>query len=199
MAELRPAGLLLAAGGSGRLGQAKQLVSLQGETLVRRQAARLLTQANPVLAVLGAEADPVARELGDLPVGIVHNEAWAAGMGGSIAAGMKALADDQPGVLILLCDQWRIGQADLLALCSAWRGAPSRIAAACWNGQKGAPAIFPNRLFGELRGLSGEQGARGLIEHERGILQVDLPNAAFDLDTPGDLAAATRWAAGASS
>jgi CTP:molybdopterin cytidylyltransferase MocA/uncharacterized damage-inducible protein DinB len=88
------AGILLAAGGSSRLGQPKQLLrDATGTSRVRRAASDLLEAGcAPVLVVTGAEADAVAAELAGLPVQLVHHPGWADGMGTTIAAGVAALA-----------------------------------------------------------------------------------------------------------
>ena len=187
MSEPVLAGLLLAAGGSERLGQPKQLLSLHGESLVRRSAVMLLEQAADVLVVTGAEADSVREELRDLPVKPVHNGDWRAGMGGSIAAGMQSLGDEPDGVLIMLCDQWCIDRGDLDSLFAAWQTEPSLITAAKWGENFGAPAIFPKSLFHDLRGLHGERGAKAIIGRQTDIRFVDMPHAGIDLDTPEDL------------
>jgi molybdenum cofactor cytidylyltransferase len=191
--ELSLAGLLPAAGDAGRLGRPKQLVRLGEESLVRKAAGLLLQRAAPVIVVTGAAAPEVSAELAGMAVTMAHNPAWRNGLGGSIAVAMKAVPGNADGVLVLLCDQWRIGRDDLEILDQAWRADPSRIVAASWEGQAGAPAIFPRRLFGELRVLEGRRGAQGLIARHRGV-RVTLPNAAQDLDTREDLEELRRWA-----
>src|SRR6266702_4005605 len=106
------AAIILAAGGSHRLGQPKQLLMYGGETLLNR-AIRIALEAgaSPVVAVLGAEFERMRESIESRSVIAVHNDRWRQGMGGSIHAGMRALtacAPDVEGVLLMSCDQPRL-------------------------------------------------------------------------------------------
>ena len=186
-AKPRLAGLLLAAGRSERLGEPKQLVKLRGETLVLRAARLLLTQTPNVSVVIGAFAAKIGQQLKGLPIGIVRNNNWQEGMGASIACGMNKIRSDPDGVLIMLCDQWRIEQKDLFRLVRAWKEDPNRITTAAWDNKQGPPVIFPRHLFDELRKLKGPVGAKNLVNQQADVVKIELPNAQFDLDTKTDL------------
>ena len=186
-------GLLLAAGGSERLGKPKQLLQLDGESLLSRTVNLLLAQISDLVVVTGAFAPAVREQLQNPGVRIEHNEQWQAGMGDSIAAGMRAVSDDRDGVLIMLCDQWRIDRDDLKALIQAWGKDPESIAVASWGGNLGPPIIFPNQLLDKLRQLHGPQGAKSLVEQQSRIRKVEIPNAQFDLDTDEDLQIMRGW------
>ena len=185
--------VLLAAGPSSRLGRPKQLVEVGGECLVARSA-RLALGLGPaqVAVITGCEADRVASELDGLAVDIVFNRNWAAGMGGSINCGARSLAPGMSGVLLMVCDQWRLQAADLERLVAAWSSDPSRIYVACWREGaaevSGPPVIFPGRLVPELKSMQERRGARQLIDRYMDIVEfVEMENAAFDLDRPEDL------------
>ncbi len=186
--------VLLAAGGSSRLGRPKQLLRIEDEALVTRAARRLIDlEPGSVTVVTGSDSQAVNDQLTDLPVQIVHNPRWEEGMGSSLAAGVKNLPAEIEGVLIMLCDQWQVGLADLQDLVQAWNADISHISAACWleEGQRviGPPAIFPRALFDELATLKGDRGARAVIEkHRARATFVALDSARYDLDKPGDLA-----------
>src|SRR5688500_11092794 len=86
--------VVLAAGGSSRLGRPKQLVVHDGLPLVARAArAALAAGAGPVVVVLGGSAAAVRVALSPLAVELVVNDAWADGMGTSVAAGVRALVE----------------------------------------------------------------------------------------------------------
>lgn len=189
-------GLLLAAGGSERLGQPKQLIQLNGESLLSRTANMLLAQISDLVVVTGAFAPAVRQHLQSSGVRIEHNDQWQAGMGGSIAVGMRAVSDDMNGVLIMLCDQWRIDRDDLHTLIRAWGKEPKTIAMASWGENLGPPVIFPGHLFDKLRQLRGPRGAKSLAEQQSAICQVEIPNAQFDLDTDADLQIMRDWSSG---
>jgi molybdenum cofactor cytidylyltransferase len=184
------AGLLLAAGGSERLGTPKQLVRVGGESLVLRTARLLLTQSPTVTVVTGAHAAETGAQLKGLRVRLRRNAGWQSGMGGSLACGMNAIGDGMDGVLIMLCDQWRVSQQDLQTLVEAWKSDPSELVVSRWEDSFGAPAIFPRSLFPGLGNLTGDRGAKSLIAKQASVRFVDCPNAQFDLDTETDLQAA---------
>lgn len=185
--------VLLAAGGSSRMGSPKQLLRIEDEALVTRMARRLVElEPASVMVVTGAASQAVKDQLSGLPVQIVHNPRWQDGMAGSLAAGVKNLPAEIEGVLIMLCDQWRVGLEDLQALVRAWNTDISHISAACWHDKgrqvMGPPVIFPRALFGELISLKGDRGARAVIEKYRERASfVAMESACFDLDEPADL------------
>ncbi len=185
--------VLLAAGGSSRMGSPKQLLRIEDEALVTRMARRLVElEPASVMVVTGAASQAVKDQLSGLPVQIVHNPRWQDGMAGSLAAGVKNLPVEVDGVLIMLCDQWQVGVEDLRELVRTWNADISHIAAACWDEEGrqviGPPAIFPRALFEELINLRGDRGARAVIgKHRENASLVVMKNARFDLDKPADL------------
>lgn len=181
--------ILLAAGGSSRLGRPKQLIEIDNEPLVRRQA-RLLLALQPacVVVVTGAEADAVGAALSDLPVTLVHNPVWADGMGRSLACGIRAMPERVRATLVLLCDQWRIVLPDLEALVAVWGQNPTLAVTAQWEDGTGPPAILPRALFQRLAGLRGNVGARQVLKRlPEDVRRLSLPHAAFDLDSAADV------------
>ncbi len=187
MAELHA--VLLAAGGSSRLGRAKQLLTYAGEPLVHRGARLLTGITSRVTVVTGASPDEVGEALADLDVERVHNARWREGVGGSIALAARQFEVGTLATLILLCDQYGIGEDQLEGLTDAWRDAPGRIAAARWGERFGPPVIFPARFFPRLQRLRGDLGARQLLVEERARVNfVELPRAALDVDDAADLA-----------
>jgi len=180
--------ILLAAGGSSRLGRPKQLELIGGQPLVARQAQLLLKlQPASVVVVTGAVEQEVRRALAGLKVEFVHHEDWSLGMGQSIARGIAAMPERARGALLLLCDQWRIDQGDLETLIDAWAPEPQKAIVSAWDGFSGPPTIFPRALFQRLMRLHGDRGARHVLKRYAGGLErVAVANAAFDLDKPGD-------------
>ena len=185
--------VLLAAGPSTRLGQSKQLVRTDGEALVRKSA-RLLRDLNLdyVTVVTGCGADLVAAELEDLQLGVVYNRDWEQGMGASINCGARNMPLGVDGVLVMVCDQWRLDGADLRRLVDAWISDISHIYVACWDDGdafvSGPPVIFPRKLIPELKGMQPGRGARQLIDRHINIAEfVKMENAGLDLDRPEDL------------
>ena len=181
--------VLLAAGGSRRLGQAKQLLELAGETLVHR-ASRLALATEPADAVLvlGAHADAVLAGVATLALRPVRCADWERGMGASLRAGVAALSSDCHGALVLLCDQPDLDAAHLHALVQAWRRDPLRAAASAYAGVLGVPALLPRAWFDALSRLDGDRGARDLLrQRSADVNAVACAPLARDIDTPSDL------------
>lgn len=199
MPDLRCAAVVLAAGASTRLGQPKQLLRIDGESLLRRTA-RLAVEAggSPVVVVLGFKADDMRAELDSLPVAAVLNPGWPEGMGASLRAGMEAIraSDPQPqAVLVLVCDQPRLTAGHLRSLLSRHSGTQGKVAitASVYAGRAGVPAVFSAGLFPQLLLSSGDRGAKDLIRAHAGAVQgIPWPEGELDLDRPEDLSTIER-------
>jgi molybdenum cofactor cytidylyltransferase len=187
------AAIILAAGASTRLGQPKQLIAVDGETLLHRTT-RLAIEAGclPVLVVLGRDAATLAGEVEELGVSIVINDEWQTGMASSLRRGLQAVLaakPHQPRIMILVCDQPKLDVSVLRDLLSAHTEKETLIAASRYQGTNGVPAIFSRELFPELLELTGDQGARRIMQlHLEEVASVDFQDGEYDLDTPQDLA-----------
>jgi molybdenum cofactor cytidylyltransferase len=205
----RLAAVVLAAGGSSRLGSPKQLVSYQGRPLVARAAeAALMTGADPVVLVLGANAATVVTALSGIQVIAVVNPDWKSGMGTSVAIGVSAIVDRAPAVgavLLMVADQPLVGNAALGRLLERWtssngrsgsRGLHATIAAAAYAGTVGVPAVFGRAHFEALCSLPADAGAARLLRQAGAqVRRVAMPEAGVDVDTPNDLARLREGAA----
>jgi molybdenum cofactor cytidylyltransferase len=185
--------MILAAGGSTRLGQPKQLLLFQGRSLVRHAAETALASVcRPVVVVLGARADRLQSELSGLPVTVATNLQWEEGLGSSIRAGLNALAPGTGGpeaVVIMLCDQPLISARFLDQLVRVHQSSGRGIVAAEYEGAAGVPALFSRAYYPELAALRGRRGAKPIIvKHAKDSERIPLPEAAFDLDHPEDFA-----------
>jgi len=189
LADPKLAGVVLAAGGSSRLGQPKQLLMWQGEPLVRRAVQTSLSLCGAgVTVVTGAFADDVVRALHGCAVSVVNNPDWPAGMATSLQAAIRSLTEPKiEGVLITLCDQPLLSVENLACLLNVWQTAQDRPIASSYGNVTGVPAIFPRTLFPMLSALSGDAGARSVLVDNSEAILVAMPNAAFDVDTKADL------------
>ena len=183
--------ILLAAGGSSRLGHPKQLLPYQGRTLLRHAAeTALLSACRPVVVVLGSEPDRLRPELTGLEVLVANNPDWEQGMGSSIRAGLAALeasAPDMGGVVLMLCDQPLITSASLGALVQSHLDTGSPLVVSEYGGTRGVPAFFSHALFPELRALKDAQGAKAVIAaHAAEAVALPLPAGVWDVDTAED-------------
>lgn len=186
---MKLAGLLLAAGGAARFGSPKVLAPFHGKPLVRRGVELLMPRCTAgVHVVVGASADGVRAALASAAVTFVENPDWESGLSTSLVHGVAALPAVADAALILLCDQPAITADDLDALIAAWHIEPELIAAAGFSGRLGPPVIMPRSVWPQLAALRGDQGARSLLEWHAEHTAVPMPHAAFDVDTPEDLA-----------
>ena len=193
-AALRFGAIILAAGASSRLGSPKQLLLLDGQPLVTRAAQAALTAgAWPVVVVLGAHAEKIRPALARLPVLVVENAAWPEGMAASIRTGITTLGQFSrtlEAALIALCDQPAFNAEVIAQLLATQHTTGRSIVAARYAARHGAPALLLRAHFPALAALTGETGARDLLNGDpTHVAAVDLPALAQDLDTPADLAA----------
>lgn len=182
--------VVLAAGGSARLGRPKQLLPYLGRTLVEHAVRTALASgASEVVVVVGANADAIRVRLAGLPVRIVNNREWAEGMGSSIRRGVAALGPDVSSAVIALADQPRITPDHLRSLAGAL-GEGTALAASSYDGVVGAPCAFARSEFPSLLGLTGDAGARFLIRQAGDALAtIAFDGANVDVDTSEDFKA----------
>ncbi len=185
--------IVLAAGGSSRLGRPKQLVEVGGETLLARtmRAARE-ANAEPVLVVLGAHAERIRAMVSMENVAVVLNPDWRQGIASSIRAALRALAacaPDAAGVAMLTCDQPRLTGTHLRMLFERFdASADMEIVASAYDGVRGIPAVFPRTLFSRLLALKGDKGAKGILaDPHQTVTEVPFAGGEIDIDLPGDL------------
>ena len=186
--------IILAAGASTRMGQAKQLLRIAGESLIQRAVKTALsTTFRPLVVVLGANREQIEPELLDSEALKVFNPDWPSGMGSSIATGLVFLLEQAPTiqqVLILVGDQPLLEANTLYALVELQARTQAPLVVSGYTDTLGVPALFTSTLFAELAALHGAQGAKKLIEKYRDQAAVlDFPEGALDLDTPEDWAA----------
>lgn len=194
--------IVLAAGASARFGGAKLLAPLNGAPLV---AGALLTAfLSPARRVFVAIGDsPLLRRTikataerlaaADRLV-LVEVENPAEGMGASLRAAARALPDDCAGAFVFLGDMPRIDPATAAKLALALDG-PNRIVAPTYLGARGHPVLFGATWLPALRALSGDEGARALLESAGAQLArvpVEDPGIHLDVDRPEDLARAVE-------
>lgn len=183
--------LVLAAGQARRMGASgkhKLLAEFDGRPLVRRSVdAALAAGAERVVVVTGHRAQEVEAAISGLPARIVRNALYEEGMSTSLNAGMAAVEAECGAVLVHLADMPRVSAGDLRLLLAAFRKAGGNvIVRAVSDGKRGNPVILPRCTFAAIRRLSGDVGARQIIETS-GLPVIDVeigPAAHFDVDTP---------------
>lgn len=185
--------VLLAAGGSRRLGRHKPLLLHRGIPLVRRavEAARA-TAAGPIVVVTGFEGARVADHLQDDDVLLCSNPGWEKGIASSIRVGLSAvlqLPKKSRCVLFLVCDQPALDGVLIRRLLAAHAARVNGVTACRYRGILGTPALFGAHWFGALMELTGDVGARQIFKQAGDTLYcIDWPEGAQDVDQPADLA-----------
>jgi len=184
--------IILAAGSSSRLGQSKQLVEVDGLSLLQKSVlAALNANYTHVLVVLGAHADQHRKTIAHLPVEIhIHNE-WEKGMGSSLKIGLQRIIKYRPetnGIVVMVCDQPLITPVHLASLRNAYKNSDYKIVASGYNNVTGVPALFDRSLFPLLLEIKDTQGARVIIDsHIESVSTIDWAEGYLDIDTPEDL------------
>lgn len=187
--------IILAAGGSKRLGRPKQLLPFHGGSLLRRAAeAAVGSHADHCTVVLGNAAESCGAEVANLPLRLEVNPGWRDGLASSIRAGMNAVRRHHPdldAVILAPCDQPFLSSAVLNSLMQVHLSTDSGIVASSYAETLGVPALFSAAWFERLASLQGDRGAKVLFDTAgAGLISVPFPQGATDVDTAEDYAGA---------
>lgn len=188
------AALVLAAGQSSRMGGANKLLAeVDGvPMLLRAVNAALASKAASVTVVLGHEAERAEALLAGRRVNLVRNPDFAQGMSTSLRAGIAALPAEAEAAVVLLADMPRVSAVHVDRVIDAFVAQQPAIVVPQRNGRRGNPILWPRACFAAMQAVSGDQGARGLLEaNAQRIRSVDMDDEAIhtDVDTPDTLRA----------
>ena len=192
---MRIGAIILAAGGSSRMGSPKQLLPYRGRPLICHAIEQALASAcDQVFVVLGANAEAIA---GAIEAGgsaglttVCLNPRWQEGMGTSVRTGVEAaITAHLDAVIIALGDQPLISTAILNSLIATQKETGMPFSASRYAGVVGVPALFTKDLFPELLQLPPASGCQRLIQTYSGQAAfIDCPEGELDIDTPEDYA-----------
>jgi len=186
--------VLLAAGEGSRFGRPKALVELDGQTLAERGVTMLRAGgADPVLIVTGAARVELGQD--HHQVRTVYNGEWRTGMGSSLRAALRALAEPEVGpevgaAVVALADQPLVGAAAVARLIAAYRAGAS-VAVAAYDGQPRNPVLLAREHWPEvIATATGDQGARAFLRSRPDLVtlvECGDTGRPDDIDTPADL------------
>jgi len=187
------AAVILAAGRSQRFGEENKMLHLiNGEPMIKRTVDAVLAAGlGDVVVVTGQDADAVERTLQGLPIRCVRNATPWAGMGTSLATGANAVSAGVQAMFVVLGDMPHLKTNTILNLLAAMdlqRG--HDIIVPVHDGRRGHPVLFAKRYFTHLCALSGDTGARDILnKHPERVdaVNVDDPGTLIDIDTPDDV------------
>jgi molybdenum cofactor cytidylyltransferase len=182
--------LILAAGNSSRLGQPKQLLDFKEKSLLRNVAEESLKITRSVVVVTGSSSIEISKEIDDLDLIITENKIWNEGMGSSIHIGFNQLLDSFPTIencIISVCDQPFIEASVFSELIQMQQYSQKGIVASKYADTLGTPVLFTKRYFTDLSKLTGQEGAKKLLQKFKDdIAEINFEKGAIDIDTQND-------------
>ncbi|NME68102.1 nucleotidyltransferase family protein [Flammeovirga aprica] len=180
--------LLLCAGNSSRLGRAKQLLEWNRKSILEHIIEQLQHFQIPLFAVTGGYQKEISPLLQKYNVKEIFCEDWARGMGESIRCGIRSILMETPEtekIMIALSDMPLIPQAHFDGLWE--RALHSKIVISQFQEVKGVPAVFDRAFFTDLLKLSGDQGAKPVLQkHIKNVSILASEQPFFDVDTEED-------------
>ena len=181
------AAILLAAGQSRRMGTCKQLLPLEGLTIIARSLEMLLAGGiGELIVVIGPDGDEVARAAQDYPVRIVRSPDPRGDMATSVRTGRDLLSPTAPAAVIALCDHPLVTAATIARLVEAHRRNPHAIIIPCHNGRRGHPPLFPRHLLDDLVAPLTLRDLLRSNPEQIEFLESDDAGVLIDMDTPED-------------
>ena len=157
-------GIVLAAGGSQRMGKPKQLLAWKGTSLIRHTVSTVINSGlDQVIVVIGASEDRIRDELNDLPIEIISNPEWEAGQSTSVQAAISAISPNSGSAIFFLVDQPYLSQSIIHSMVERHAESLAPIIAPIIAGQRGNPVLFDRITFQDFHSLQGDVGGRKLF------------------------------------
>jgi molybdenum cofactor cytidylyltransferase len=185
--------LVLAAGKSSRMKTPKQLVKIGTNFLLETvlSKAKTITEKH-VYCVLGANEALIKREISVSDIHFIFNANFNEGLSTSIVSGIAALEmkyQNYDAIFVLLGDQPALEKSYLKAMIALFSENESKIIASNYGKKLGVPAIFPKRYFSKLKEMSGDFGAKDILNKNKNVIALSKQTNFIDIDTKADLQA----------
>lgn len=183
--------LILAAGSSSRMGSIKQLLSINGKTLLQHTLdLSTKIKSTKTLCVLGAHAEEIMQKVDGKNVEFIINKNHKLGLSASIISGIEYLQKEKipfDGLFILLADQPAIKQDYYNEMMRLFDEKRTKIIASNYGNTLGVPAIFPAIFNNDLLQITGDKGAKEFLQkNKRSTLSPQTLVNLLDIDTPKD-------------
>jgi len=196
----RIAAVILAAGMSSRMGEAKQLLRLGENTLLGRVLENVRgSRVEEIVLVLGHAAETIKESVAAQSLKVVINEDYRQGMGTSLRVGLSALSGGVDAALIILADQPFVRPATLNLLMDRYLQSGAQIVIPIYRGFRGNPVLLDRSVFGEVMALTGDIGCRAIFgNHLEGIVKAPVEDIGIllDLDNKEDFERLQNFARG---
>ncbi len=183
------AGVVLAAGSSTRMGRNKLFFDLGGETLLRRVVRRAIDAGlDPVIVVVGHEAERARAELAGLPCTPVDNPDHALGINRSLRTGISHVPETARAAVVMLADMPFVTSRMVAGLVTRYRDSTAPLVISAYGDVNAPPMLYDRALFPELRQMQGEGCGRQVVRrHRHEAVALSWPEAALqDIDVPED-------------
>ncbi|WP_299627543.1 nucleotidyltransferase family protein [uncultured Tenacibaculum sp.] len=180
--------LVLAAGKASRMGSVKQLLPYKNSSILGTvlESSIKIFNSEDIYVVLGANAQKIKENLQNYTVNYIINEDFASGLSSSIYSGVKELLN-YDAILIALGDQPKIDVIYINEMVTLYQKNKEFIVASRYDGFNGVPAIFPKTFYPKLLNLTGDKGAKQLLNSELNFIKtVASSGKLLDIDTPED-------------
>jgi molybdenum cofactor cytidylyltransferase len=181
---------LLAAGGSRRLGEPKQLLRVNGDFLINHMIRTIRTAGiEELIIVLGSTFEKIKKEIIDPDVHIVQNPEWQEGISGSLRKGFEKIGDGFSEVIIFVVDQPFLSSDLLEKFISYYEKHDPEILVTRVGEHLVHPVLYKRRIFEALRSLKGDKGGKQLFNLYK-VIHFDWEDERLliDIDTRDDLA-----------
>jgi molybdenum cofactor cytidylyltransferase len=183
-ARARIAAVVLAAGTSSRMGEAKQLLHVGERTLLQKVIENVRGAGiDEIVLVLGHAAETIEESVGSERVKIVVNRDYREGMGTSLRTGVVAMSPETDAALIVLADQPFVRPETVQRIAEEYRKSDAQIVIPMYNGFRGNPVLLDRSVFREVTELKGDIGCRAIFgSHAEGIVKVAVEDIGILLD-----------------
>jgi len=190
------AGIILAAGTSTRFGSLKHMFRVGEKTILSMVIdASVKSNLDRIVLVLGYRSDTIMtaidNHLQNPKIRTVINTRYQDGMSSSLQCGMMEIKDEFPSVMIILGDHPLLDTNTINILLDRFRSSDKAICVPAYKGKRGLPVCFGNRFYADIMNITGDIGARHIIQKNPEqvlTVEVDNPDCLFDVDNDDDVA-----------